>query len=284
MAIGTDRELAVDAAAGWAADREEGVMASRADLAEIVCVEGVSKTYGSAAAGVTALREVNLRIGEGEFVSLVGPSGCGKSTLMRIVADLLKPTAGSVAIRGRSPREARLQRQIGMVFQSPVLYDWRSVRRNVELPLEIIGTARGERRSRAEEMLRLVGLDDFHDRYPWQLSGGMQQRVSIARALAFEPVILLMDEPFGALDEIGRERMNQELQHIWSATGKTILFVTHSIPEAVFLSTRVIVMSAHPGRVVAEIDIDLPRPRTEETRTDSRFYELTADVRKALAH
>jgi NitT/TauT family transport system ATP-binding protein len=171
-----------------------------------------------------------------------------------------------------------------MVFQSPVLYEWRSVRRNVELPLEIIGTARGDRRSRADDMLRLVGLDKFDDRYPWQLSGGMQQRVSIARALAFEPVILLMDEPFGALDEIGRERMNQELQHIWSETGKTILFVTHSIPEAVFLSTRVIVMSAHPGRVVAEIDIDLPRPRTEETRTATRFYELTAEVRKALQH
>jgi NitT/TauT family transport system ATP-binding protein len=254
------------------------------ERSEIVCVEGVSKTYGSTSDGVTALTEVDLRIDEGEFISLVGPSGCGKSTLMRIVADLLKPTTGGVTIRGRSPREARLQRQIGMVFQSPVLYEWRSVRRNVELPLEIIGTARGDRRSRADEMLRLVGLEKFHDRYPWQLSGGMQQRVSIARALAFEPVILLMDEPFGALDEIGRERMNQELQHIWSETGKTILFVTHSIPEAVFLSTRVIVMSAHPGRVVAEIDIDLPRPRTEDTRTDSRFYELTAEVRKALQH
>jgi NitT/TauT family transport system ATP-binding protein len=251
---------------------------------EIVVVDGVSKRYGSASEGVTALTEVNLRIDEGEFISLVGPSGCGKSTLMRIVADLLEPTTGAVRIRGQSPRQARKQREIGMVFQSPVLYDWRSVRRNVELPLEVIGKPRRERKERAQEMLRLVGLDKFQDRYPWQLSGGMQQRASIARALAFEPVILLMDEPFGALDELGRERMNQELQRIWSETGKTILFVTHSIPEAVFLSTRVLVMSAHPGRVVAEIDIDLPRPRTEETRTAARFYELTADVRRALVH
>lgn len=251
--------------------------------AEIVTVEGVSKRYGSATDGVLALDKVDLRVEEGEFVSIVGPSGCGKSTLMRIVADLLEPTTGSVRIRGRSPREARRMRQIGMVFQDPVLYEWRSVRRNVELPLEVIGRSRRERRQQAERMLQLVGLEDFRDRYPWQLSGGMQQRASIARALAFEPVILLMDEPFGALDEIGRERMNQELQRIWSETGKTILFITHSIPEAVFLSTRVVVMSAHPGRVVAEIEIDLPRPRTDDTRTDSSFHQVTAKVRRVLA-
>lgn len=169
-----------------------------------------------------------------------------------------------------------------MVFQSPVLYEWRSVRRNVELPLEVMGQPRSARRERAEEMLELVGLKQFASRYPWQLSGGMQQRVSIARALTFDPVILLMDEPFGALDEISREYMNQELQQIWSRTRKTVLFVTHSIPEAVFMSTRVIVMSPHPGQVVAEIDIDLPRPRTEETRTLPRYYDLITEVRQYL--
>jgi NitT/TauT family transport system ATP-binding protein len=248
----------------------------------VVSVDTVSQVYGSTAGGVAALRDVSLTITDGEFVSLVGPSGCGKSTLLRIVADLLSPTSGTVLIRGRSPHEARERREIGMVFQSPVLQDWRSVRRNVELPLEVMGRPRAARRERAEEMLRLVGLEQFASHYPWQLSGGMQQRVSIARALAFEPVILLMDEPFGALDEISREHLNGELLDIWSRTGKTILFVTHSIPEAVFLSTRVMVMSPHPGRVVCEIPVDLARPRTEETRTQQRFYELVTEVRQAL--
>ena len=231
---------------------------------------------------MAALRDVHVTIADGEFISVVGPSGCGKSTLLRIIADLLSPTEGTVLIRGRSPHEATQRREIGMVFQSPVLYDWRSVRRNVELPLEVMGRPRQVRRQRAEEMLELVGLEKFASRYPWQLSGGMQQRVSIARALSFEPVILLMDEPFGALDEITREYMNQELQRIWSQTRKTVLFVTHSVPEAVFLSTRVVVMSPHPGRVVAEIDIDLPRPRTEETRTQPRYYDLITEVRQQL--
>lgn len=248
----------------------------------IVSVDSVSQTYGSAANGMAALRNVSATIADGEFVSVVGPSGCGKSTLLRIIADLLSPTEGTVLIRGRSPREATARREIGMVFQSPVLYEWRSVRRNVELPLEVMGQPRSARRERAEEMLELVGLKQFASRYPWQLSGGMQQRVSIARALTFDPVILLMDEPFGALDEISREYMNQELQQIWSRTRKTVLFVTHSIPEAVFMSTRVIVMSPHPGQVVAEIDIDLPRPRTEETRTLPRYYDLITEVRQYL--
>jgi NitT/TauT family transport system ATP-binding protein len=248
----------------------------------IVSVRAVSQTFGSAASGVAALRDVHVTIADGEFISVVGPSGCGKSTLLRIIADLLSPSEGTVLIRGRSPQEATRRREIGMVFQSPVLYEWRSVRRNIELPLEVMGRPRQERRQRADEMLDLVGLRQFASRYPWQLSGGMQQRVSIARALSFEPVILLMDEPFGALDEISREYMNQELQRIWSQTRKTVLFVTHSVPEAVFLSTRVIVMSPHPGRVVAEVDIDLPRPRTEETRTQPRYYELITEVRQHL--
>lgn len=248
----------------------------------IVAVNSVSQTYGPAVTGVPALRNVSVTIADSEFVSVVGPSGCGKSTLLKIIADLLSPTEGTVLIRGRSPHEATARREIGMVFQSPVLYEWRSVRRNVELPLEVMGQPRSARRERAEEMLELVGLKQFASRYPWQLSGGMQQRVSIARALTFEPVILLMDEPFGALDEISREHMNQELQRIWSQTRKTVLFVTHSIPEAVFMSTRVMVMSPHPGQVVAEIDVDLPRPRTEETRTLPRYYDLITQVRQHL--
>lgn len=248
----------------------------------VVSLLSVTQTYGSASSGVAALRDVSITVDDGEFVSIVGPSGCGKSTLLRIIADLLSPTEGRVLIRGRSPHEARERREIGMVFQSPVLYDWRSVRRNIELPLEVIGRPRPERRGRAEEMLRLVGLEQFASSYPWQLSGGMQQRVSIARALVFDPVILLMDEPFGALDELGRERMNGELQRIWAQTGKTVLFVTHSVPEAVFLSSRIVVMSPHPGRVMAEVTVDLPRPRTTDTRTDSHYYDLITQVRRVL--
>jgi NitT/TauT family transport system ATP-binding protein len=248
----------------------------------VVSVQSVTQTYGSASTGIAALRDVSITVDDGEFVSIVGPSGCGKSTLLRIIADLLSPTEGRVLIRGRSPHEARERREIGMVFQSPVLYDWRSVRRNIELPLEVIGRPRPERRARAEEMLRLVGLEQFASSYPWQLSGGMQQRVSIARALVFNPVILLMDEPFGALDELGRERMNGELQRIWAQTGKTVLFVTHSVPEAVFLSSRIVVMSPHPGRVMAEVMVDLPRPRTTDTRTDSHYYNLITQVRQVL--
>jgi NitT/TauT family transport system ATP-binding protein len=262
---------------------EPAIEAARSGAAEaVVSVESVSQTYGAASGGIAALRDVSITVGDGEFVSIVGPSGCGKSTLLRIIADLLSPTQGRVLIRGRSPHEARERREIGMVFQGPVLYDWRSVRRNVELPLEVMGRPRAERRARAEEMLRLVGLEKFAGGYPWQLSGGMQQRVSIARALVFNPVILLMDEPFGALDELGRERMNGELQRIWAQTGKTVLFVTHSVPEAVFLSSRIVVMSAHPGRVVAEIPVGLPHPRTAETRTDTRYFDVITQVRRVL--
>jgi NitT/TauT family transport system ATP-binding protein len=263
---------------------EPAIERARSGSAEaVVSLESVSQIYGPAAGGIAALRDVSIAVGDGEFVSIVGPSGCGKSTLLRIIADLLAPTQGRVLIRGRSPHEARERREIGMVFQGPVLYDWRSVRRNVELPLEVMGRPRRERRARAGEMLRLVGLEDFAGSYPWQLSGGMQQRVSIARALVFDPVILLMDEPFGALDELGRERMNGELQRIWAQTGKTVLFVTHSVPEAVFLSSRIVVMSPHPGRVVAEVAVGLPYPRTAETRTDMRYYDLITQVRRALS-
>jgi NitT/TauT family transport system ATP-binding protein len=218
----------------------------------------------------------------GEFVSLIGPSGCGKTTLLRLIADLIQPTSGRLTVAGKTPEEARASREYGYVFQAPVLYDWRSVLANVTLPLEIMGFPRGERRPRARELLAMVGLEAFERQYPWQLSGGMQQRVSIARALAFDPRLLLMDEPFGALDEITREAMNLELLRIWRQTGKTVVFVTHSIAEAVFLSSRIVVMTARPGRIQQLIDVDLPYPRGTETRESERFFELTTEVREAL--
>lgn len=231
---------------------------------------------------VRALEGIDLEVGRGEFISLIGPSGCGKSTLLRLVGDLLSPTAGRVAVNGKDPSAARLEREYGMVFQSATLLEWRKVRANVELPLEIMERDKRGRRGRAEAMLALVGLTEFADHYPWQLSGGMQQRVSIARALAFEPSILLMDEPFGALDEMTRERMQTELLHIWAETRTTVLFVTHSIPEAVFLSNRVVIMSPRPGRITRAVDIDLPQPRTQETRQDQHFFELLTSVREGL--
>jgi NitT/TauT family transport system ATP-binding protein len=245
-------------------------------------LEGVGKRFSQGSAGTAALEDITLSVGAGEFVSLIGPSGCGKSTLLRIVGDLIAPSEGRVRVNGKSPREARLSRDYGMVFQAPVLYDWRTVRRNVELPLEVMGLSREERGHRAERMLALVGLQQFHAHFPWQLSGGMQQRVSIARALSFGPPILLMDEPFGALDELTRERMNQELLTIWSQTHNTVVFVTHSIPEAVFLSNRVAVMSPRPGRIEQIVAVDLPQPRTIATREHSRFFTLVTQVREAL--
>jgi NitT/TauT family transport system ATP-binding protein len=211
-----------------------------------------------------------------------GQSGCGKSTLLRLIADLLQPTNGEVLIQGRPAQEARQGRKYGMVFQSPVLFDWRSVERNIALPLEVLGISRDERRRRVNHILELVELADFAGHSPWQLSGGMQQRVAIARALVLEPSILLMDEPFGALDEMTRERMNLELHRIWAETGTTIIFVTHSIPEAVFLSTRVVIMSARPGRIVDVIDVDLPNQRTVDTRESERYFALVTAVREAL--
>jgi NitT/TauT family transport system ATP-binding protein len=252
------------------------------DSTPIVSIENVSKVFGNGANSTTALHRVNLSIQAGEFVSLIGPSGCGKSTLLRLVADLLQPTEGTIRVKGKTPRQARLDRDYGMVFQSPVLYDWRTVKRNVQLPLEIMRYPPAERERLAEEMLALVGLAEFRNHRPWQLSGGMQQRVAIARALAFKPSILLMDEPFGALDELTRERMNYELLNIWGQTNTTVIFVTHSIPEAVFLSSRVVVMTPRPGKIEKVIPIDLPRPRTFETREQTRFFELVTEVRESL--
>jgi NitT/TauT family transport system ATP-binding protein len=250
--------------------------------ATVVQVERVNKRFGEGAGALLALEGIDLEIKSGEFISLIGPSGCGKSTLLRLIGDLTAPSEGRVMVNGKSAREARLAREYGMVFQAPVLMDWRSVQRNVELPLELMGFHKSERERRTQAMLELVELGDFGRTHPWQLSGGMQQRVAIARALVFDPKLLLMDEPFGALDEMTRERMNLELMRIWRQTGTTIVFVTHSIPEAVFLSTRVVVMSARPGRVTRVVDVDLPQPRTIETRELERYFEHVTTVREAL--
>ncbi len=248
----------------------------------LVSVRGVTKQFGTGPDSVTALSDVSLDVPDGSFWSLIGPSGCGKSTLLRVMGDLITPTEGSVTVGGRSAAEARRARDYGMVFQKPTLFNWRTVRRNVELPLEILGMGRDERRERAEAMLELVELGEFGTKRPGQLSGGMQQRVAIARALAFEPSLLLMDEPFGALDEITRERMNDELLRIWQRLQTTVVFVTHSIPEAVFLSSHIVVMSPRPGRILREIDVDLPYPRDEETRESTRYFELVTEVRETL--
>ena len=248
----------------------------------VVEAAGVGKVFGTGSTAVTALESIDLTIRQGEFVSLIGPSGCGKSTLLRLIGDLTGPTTGSVRINGKPAARARLDRDYGMVFQAPVLMDWRTIAKNIELPLEIMGFAADERRRRASDLLRLVELEAFAERHPWELSGGMQQRVAIARALSFDPKLLLMDEPFGALDEMTRERMNTELMNIWQRTGTTIVFVTHSIPEAVFLSTRVVVMSARPGRISRVVEIDLPADRTVETRESARYFELVTRVREAL--
>ena len=248
----------------------------------IIEIQNVSKYFGQNDDGVTALKNVSLSIQPGEFVSLIGPSGCGKSTLLRVIGDLLLPSDGKVLVKGKTTEQARLDREYGIVFQSPVLYDWRTVRKNVELPLEIMRQTKTERERRSHEMLTLVGLTDFQNHFPWQLSGGMQQRVSIARALSFSPSILLMDEPFGALDEMTRDRMNLELLNIWAHTQTTVIFVTHSIAEAVFLSSRVVVMTPRPGKIEKIIAIDLPRPRNMDTRAMARFFELATMVRESL--
>jgi len=250
--------------------------------AAAISLRDVSMTFGAADQAVTALLRLNLDIRQAEFVSLIGPSGCGKSTLLRLLGDLLAPTEGSITVNGKTPRQARLSREYGIVFQQPVLYEWRTVMQNVLLPLEVMRVKAEERRERAAALLRLVGLTEFAERYPWELSGGMQQRVSIARALSFRPSVLLMDEPFGALDEMTRERLNRELLNLWSETGTTIVFVTHSVAEAVFLSDRIVIMSPRPGRIEAVIDVDLARPRETEIRDVPHFFELIAEVRRHL--
>lgn len=245
-------------------------------------LQGAGMVYATRGERLQALADIHLDIAQGEFVSLIGPSGCGKSTLLRLIADLLQPSAGAIQVHGKSAAEARRGREYGMVFQSPVLYDWRTVERNVQLPLELMKVPRKERIERSRELLELVGLREFADRYPWQLSGGMQQRVAIARALSFRPSILLMDEPFGALDEMTRERLNNELLAIWSRTGTTVVFVTHSIPEAVFLSDRIVIMTPRPGRIEHILPVDLPRPRESHIREDEGFFRLIAEVRSRL--
>lgn len=243
---------------------------------------GVDKVFETRSGQVQALDSIDLTVAVGEFVSLIGPSGCGKSTLMRLIADLDEPTGGSVAVFGKSAKRARLDQEYGIAFQSAGLLPWRTVAANVALPLELHGVASATRSSRVAELLEMVGLSDFADRYPDQLSGGMQQRVAIARSLAEQPRLLLMDEPFGALDEMTRERMNSEVLRIWQRTGTTVVFVTHSIPEAVFLSTRVAVMSARPGRITRVVEVPLPQPRNEETREDARYFSVVTEVREAL--
>jgi NitT/TauT family transport system ATP-binding protein len=248
----------------------------------VVEARGLSLVFAGTGTPVQALAHVDLVIRDGDFVSLIGPSGCGKTTLLRVIADLERATGGTITVNGTSPQANREARGYGYVFQAPALYPWRTVLANVTLPLEIMGRGASERVARAREQLDLVGLGPFADKYPWQLSGGMQQRVSIARALAFEPTLLLMDEPFGALDEITRDRLNVELLRLWRRTGKTVVFVTHSIAEAVFLSTRIVVMSPRPGRILDVIESDLPAERRLEIRETPAFLALAHRVREGL--
>ena len=262
--------------------RHHEKLSERHDLPIAISVETVDKVF-TGRRRVQALDGVSFEIPKGTFVSLIGPSGCGKSTLLRLAAGLSPVTGGRILVNDLSPDEARKRREFGIVFQSPVLFDWRTVASNIALPLQITKEPRAEIERRVAELGALVGLSDFMEHHPYELSGGMQQRVAIARALAFAPPILLMDEPFGALDMITRDRMAGELLRIWASTiGTTIMFITHSIPEAVLLSDRVVVMSARPGRVMRIVDIDLPRPRTEDVRESAAFYEYDAELRRLL--
>jgi NitT/TauT family transport system ATP-binding protein len=245
-------------------------------------VSDVSLRFVTRDGPVQALSHVNLKVKRGDFVSFIGPSGCGKTTLLRAIADLETPTEGDIRVDGMRAEEARLKRRYGYVFQAPALYPWRTVARNIALPLEIMGFSKAEQAERIEKGLKLVNLEGFGAKFPWQLSGGMQQRASIARALSFDPDILLMDEPFGALDEIVRDMLNQQLLQLWEMTGKTVLFVTHSIPEAVFLSTHIVVMSPRPGRITDVIESGLPRERPLEIRETPEFLAIANRVRHGL--
>ena len=248
-----------------------------------VDVRRASVVYPSADAPVHALSDIDLSIAQGEFVSLIGPSGCGKTTLLRVIADLEPITRGTVLVNGMTPHDARLARAYGYVFQAPALFPWRTVLANVMLPLQIQGRDKAAAEAIAREQLGRVGLTGFEKKYPWQLSGGMQQRVSIARALGFEPKILMMDEPFGALDEITRDGLNDQLQQLWQRERRTVVFVTHSIAEAVYLSTRIVVMSPRPGRILKIIDSTLPDQRTLDLRDTPEFMALAHEVREGLA-
>jgi NitT/TauT family transport system ATP-binding protein len=251
--------------------------------APVVDIRGLSLTYEAADGPVYALSNVDLDVAEGEFVSFIGPSGCGKTTLLRVIADLEQPAGGHIKVNGVSPGEARLRRDYGFIFQAPALYPWRTIQKNVELPLEIFGVPRAARRERSQRQLELVNLKGFERKFPWQLSGGMQQRASIARALSFDPKLLLMDEPFGALDEIVRDHLNEQLLQLWDKTRKTVLFVTHSIPEAVFLSSKIVVMSPRPGRIIDVIDASgLGRQRKLEIRETPEFLRIAHRVREGL--
>ncbi len=249
-------------------------------LAAVIDARDVSLTFSTADGPVYALSGVNLKVEDGEFVSFIGPSGCGKTTLLRVIADLEQATGGNLHVNGMSPAAARLARAYGYVFQAPGLFPWRSVARNVALPLEIMGMP--DAAARVQRNLELVNLNGFEQKFPWQLSGGMQQRVSIARALAFDPQLLLMDEPFGALDEIVRDKLNQQLLELWDRTKKTVVFVTHSIPEAVFLSTKIVVMSPRPGRIIDVIETHFPRNRTLDIRETPEFLKVAQRVREGL--
>ena len=267
-------------------DRRTGSAAPAATTANgpspSIDIRSLSLTFDTGDGPVQALADIHLNVERGEFVSLIGPSGCGKTTLLRVIADLERPTSGQILVNGVSPEEARKSRCYGYVFQSAALYPWRSIARNVALPLEVMGVARAEREERVREKLALVNLTGFERKFPWQLSGGMQQRASIARALSFDPELLLMDEPFGALDEIVRDHLNEQLLKLWAKTRKTVIFVTHSIPEAVFLSTRIVVMSPRPGRVHEVIACDLPRDRTLDIRETPEVLAIAARVRQGL--
>jgi NitT/TauT family transport system ATP-binding protein len=248
----------------------------------VIDIDDLSLTFTTNDGPVAALSDINLRINRGEFVSLIGPSGCGKTTLLRVIADLEQPTGGKISVNGVSATEAREKRAYGYVFQAAALYPWRTIARNVALPLEIMGLDRAERDRRVKNNLDMVNLTGFERKYPWQLSGGMQQRASIARALAVEPALLLMDEPFGALDEIVRDHLNEQLLQLWGKTDKTVVFVTHSIPEAVFLSTRIVVMTPRPGKIHDVIESDLPRERTLDIRETPEFLKIAHRVRAGL--
>jgi len=246
----------------------------------VIDARDLSLTFTTADGPVYALQGINLTVNDGDFVSFIGPSGCGKTTLLRVIADLEQATSGTISVNGMSPAQARMARAYGYVFQAPALYPWRTVEKNVGLPLEIMGTE--DAASRVKRNLELVNLGGFEKKFPWQLSGGMQQRVSIARALAVEPKLLLMDEPFGALDEIVRDKLNQQLLELWAATKKTVVFVTHSIPEAVFLSSKIVVMSPRPGRIIDVIETNLPANRTLDIRETPEFLKIAHRVREGL--